>query len=342
MTKNLLAALPTLLLAYTISFGAYDSITPAALHARLIACDTLLVLDVREYPNEYAVNHIAEPAGQIPFTPATMPWNSGVLRANYEKLPRNIDIIVYCASGNRSLAASKFLDSTGFSNVFNMTGGFNAWTFEKRTGGFGDGSGHWVKQTITRPDSLRHDSGTVVFSPASVAGMDSLYCELHFAYGKQPVPGDAPLSSIAGLFRITALNSFGLSLFSDDSLRLSDSVVIMLIPRSKTDTSLAFLSPTCISALTGPGRWKPLTYDFQSPVFHCVGSVLYRWYNAEGLFNLGVRQHTNVLPPISAGHRKDAFYDLRGRLITKNYCTGLVPAITTSGYYIMGTPHNHR
>lgn len=342
MTKNLLTALSMLLLSYSFTFAAYKSITPATLHARLIACDTLLILDVREWSEYTADGHIAEPAGQLPLTPACMPWTSNMLRANHGKLPRDIDIIVQCRSGSRSALASAFLDSLGFTRVFNMTSGFNAWTFEKRTGGFGDGSGHWVRGTITRPDTIKHDSGSVIFYPASITGMDSLYCEIHFAFGKQPVPVDAPLSSIAGLFRVTVLNSFGLSLFSWDSLTMGNTTSILLVPRPKTGTSLAFLSPTGISAITGPGRWKSLPYDFQSPVFHCAGSVLYRWYNAEGLFNLAARQHTNVLSPITTSHRKNAFYDLRGRLITKTYCTGLVPVITSSGYYIFNTPHNHR
>lgn len=341
MTKNLLAALPTLLLAYSFSLAAYSSITPAELHERLIANDTLLILDVREW-SEYTAGHIIEPAGHLPLTPACMPWTSNVLQQNFHQLPSDIDIIVHCQSGVRSPKASAFLDSAGFSRIFNLTGGIGAWNFEERTGGFGDGSGHWVRQAITRPDSLRHDSGTIVFSPASIAGMDSLYCELHFAYGKQPVPGDAPLSSIAGLFLITALNSFGLSLFSGDSLRLSDSVAITLIPRSKTGGPLPVLSQTNVTALAGPGQWKPLANNYQNPSFQVNGKVLRRWYNTAGTVPAAARQRATVSPIMQTGNSNPAFYDLRGRLIRKNYCAGLVPVISSSRYYISNTPHNHR
>jgi len=167
MLKNYPLLSPLFSLPVRPPGGAYGAITPAVLHARLIANDTLLILDVREF-SEYTLDgHIAEPTGQLPLTPVCMPWTTNVLRANHGKLPRNIDIIVHCRSGGRSAWASAFLDSLGFTRIFNMTGGFNAWTYEKRTGGFGDGSGHWIRSTITRPDTVNHDSGTVVFYPAS-------------------------------------------------------------------------------------------------------------------------------------------------------------------------------
>jgi rhodanese-related sulfurtransferase len=36
-------------------------------------------------------------------------------------------VIVYCASGNRSSAAAAVLRKSGFSQVFNLSGGFAAW-----------------------------------------------------------------------------------------------------------------------------------------------------------------------------------------------------------------------
>lgn len=333
-----------ILISFQYCFGAYGTITPESLHAKLIADDTLLILDVREW-SEYTAGHIAEPAGQLPLTPACMPWNSQALRANHSGLPKDIDIIVHCASGGRSALASAFLDSLGFTRIFNMTGGFNAWTFEKRTGGFGDGSGHWIRPTITVPDTITHDSGTVVFYPASVSGMDSLYCEIHFAYGKQAVPGDAPASDIAGLFRITALNRFGMTLFNNDSLVLADSAEITLVPRSKTGGPLPTLEQTDVTALTGPGQWKPLAFSYQFPAFHGNQRVLRQWCNAAGVVPTAVQKQ-----PVSVAHNLDAAgsvgtvmtYDLRGRLITKNYYAGLVPVTTASAYYIINTPNESR
>jgi hypothetical protein len=54
-----------------------------------------------------------------------MPWNSKVLQSGYSRLPKDIDIVVHCASGVRGALASAFLDSLGFKRIFNMTGGFN-------------------------------------------------------------------------------------------------------------------------------------------------------------------------------------------------------------------------
>lgn len=344
MTKNLLVSLPTLLLAYSISFAAYSSITPSELLARLTANDTLLILDVREW-SEYTAGHIAEPAGRLPFTPACMPWTTGVLAANFHRLPKNIDIIVHCLSGGRSASASKFLSDSGYARIFNMTGGFNAWTYEKRIGGFGDGSGHWIWPTITRPDTIKHDSGAVIFYPASMTGIDSLYCEVHFASGKQPIPGDAPVSNIAGLFRTTALNKFGLSLFSGDSLQLGDSIGIVLVPRSKTGGPLPVLTQTNVSALAEPGQWKQLAFDYHYPSFQENGKVLRQWYNAAGMVPMAVRQRqvfsTNGLQTASS-NRPAAVCDLRGRLVSVFKNDGLLPTLQGCGYYIIDTHREQR
>lgn len=132
---------------FSTSFG-YTNLTPSQVHSRLVAGDTLLILDVREW-SEYSSGHIAEPSGYLPLTQACMPWNSGVLSAEYGRFPADIDIIVYCASGGRSAAASSFLEGQGFTRIFNMTGGFSSWSYESRTGGFGDHSGVWVHPTDT-------------------------------------------------------------------------------------------------------------------------------------------------------------------------------------------------
>jgi rhodanese-related sulfurtransferase len=349
MLKRLSVYFSFLLLVSAQSSGAFESITPKALHDRLIANDTLLILDVREW-NEYTVDgHIAEPAGQLPFTPANMPWNSGILKTSFAKLPNNIDIVVHCKSGGRSALASAFLDSLGFTRVFNMTGGFTAWisgNYEKRTGGFGDGSGHWVRPTITRPDTIAHDSGMIVFNPASVSGMDSLYCEIHFASGKQPTPGDAPLSGINGLYRVTALNMFGLSLFSSDSLSFADTVNAAFHPKSETG-QLPSLTQSGLEVLVGAGQWSPHAFNFSFEnginLYRQGERFLHRWYDLIGYPPASVPIVSQKKPHDKiSGDRSFARFDLQGRLIKKNNNAGLAPVITASGYYIIATPHNHR
>ena len=41
-----------------------------------------------------------------------------------------LSTIVVCRSGNRSNTAANFLDGVGFTNVFDMLGGMNAWLWE--------------------------------------------------------------------------------------------------------------------------------------------------------------------------------------------------------------------
>ncbi|MEJ2627814.1 MAG: rhodanese-like domain-containing protein [bacterium] len=135
------------------SVWGYTNLTPEQVHNRLVQADTLLLLDVREV-SEYQNGHIAEPAGQLPFTPVNMPYNSSVLSSEYSRLPQDIDIIVYCWSGGRSSSASTFLESKGYTRIFNMQGGFSSWTFESRKGGYGDHSGQWIHKTDTQPTML--------------------------------------------------------------------------------------------------------------------------------------------------------------------------------------------
>lgn len=47
-----------------------------------------------------------------------------------ESLSKDSPIIVYCAVGGRSYAAGKYLQSAGFSEVYNMSGGIKEW-YEK-------------------------------------------------------------------------------------------------------------------------------------------------------------------------------------------------------------------
>jgi rhodanese-related sulfurtransferase len=331
----------------SIGWG-YTNITPAALHQRLVTMDTLVILDVREW-SEYTANHIAEPTGQLPLTPANMPWTGGVLSANVNMLPRDVDIIVHCQSGGRSALASAFLDSCGFTRIFNMTGGFSSWnnvSYEKRSGGFGDHSGHWVRSLSVTPDTIRNDSGLCVFYPATLSGMDSLYCEIHFAYGRQPAPADAPISDIAGLFRFTALDKFGLSLFTGDSLVLHDTAGITLLPRPKSGPALPALTQPTGTALAGRGNWQQLTFDYspQTFAFHRSERVLRRWYNVAGFSGNAVRfrPETEKRGQMNLHDRNDSrslrLYDLRGRRIAPptSYCSA--PLTAVSGYYIVVTP----
>jgi rhodanese-related sulfurtransferase len=87
----------------------------------------VVVVDVRE-PSEYCDSLAAVPGHIV--GAVNMPWNSGVLQANYGLLDPNDSTIVVCRSGARSNAAANFLDGESFTNVFDMLGGMTAWQHE--------------------------------------------------------------------------------------------------------------------------------------------------------------------------------------------------------------------
>jgi rhodanese-related sulfurtransferase len=111
--------LPALLQAYT-------DLTTAQVHDRILAGGPLVILDVRDNiptHDEFCGNlHIADAVN--------LPWNTNVLQARYGELPTDRDIIVLCAAGGRSAQAAAFLETKGFTRVFNMLGGMGAWTYE--------------------------------------------------------------------------------------------------------------------------------------------------------------------------------------------------------------------
>jgi rhodanese-related sulfurtransferase len=77
-----------------------------------------LLIDVRT-PNEYN-------AGAIPGA-NLLPVQ--VFAENFDKLEsfKKENILLYCATGNRSTVAAKILIDAGFSKVFNLRRGFNDW-----------------------------------------------------------------------------------------------------------------------------------------------------------------------------------------------------------------------
>ena len=81
-----------ILISINILYG-YTNLYPSEVYSRLLQGDSLLLLDVREV-SEYKEGHIAEPDGQLPLTPVNMAYSSNVLSAEYQRLPKNIDILV--------------------------------------------------------------------------------------------------------------------------------------------------------------------------------------------------------------------------------------------------------
>jgi rhodanese-related sulfurtransferase len=95
-----------------------QTISVEELKKRLDAGEVVNLLDVRE-PHEHADFNIGGtllPLGRVMQmdTDEIEPW-------------KNEEVIVYCRSGNRSGQASMILETAGFTNVKNLTGGMMAW-----------------------------------------------------------------------------------------------------------------------------------------------------------------------------------------------------------------------
>jgi len=113
---------------------AHTNVTVQQARDLIDSTSDLIVIDVRE-PYEYC-----DSRGHIPGA-LNYPWNSGVLRARYEELPAGGPILVVCRSGGRSNAAATFLDSNGFSIVYDMLRGMSAWLWETVPCKYSGGSG---------------------------------------------------------------------------------------------------------------------------------------------------------------------------------------------------------
>jgi rhodanese-related sulfurtransferase len=93
-------------------------ITPDALKARLDNGDDLIVVDMRQ-DWEYQAGHI--PGARHMFLQE--------IPARFEELPKDVDIVFQCWSGNTSLDASGFLIHNGWSasRVCSLSGGIGGW-----------------------------------------------------------------------------------------------------------------------------------------------------------------------------------------------------------------------
>jgi len=93
-----------------------DNVTPEEVKKMMEEKAEMVLLDVRT-PMETS-RGVIKGAKLIPMSE---------LQARSGELPKNKDIIVYCAVGNRSAAATRFLNNMGFERAKNMTGGYAKW-----------------------------------------------------------------------------------------------------------------------------------------------------------------------------------------------------------------------
>jgi rhodanese-related sulfurtransferase len=101
-----------------------QSITSAELKSKLDSNERVHLVDVRE-PDEHREFNIGGkllPLGNL----------VSMMTEDIDHL-KNEEVICYCRSGNRSMQACLMLESFGFKNVKNLTGGMMEW-LEKYAG----------------------------------------------------------------------------------------------------------------------------------------------------------------------------------------------------------------
>ena len=92
-------------------------VTPASVQASLGAGGRPVLLDVRE-PNEWNMGRL----------PGAMHIPRGTMETAIEaRVPRDTEVVIYCASGNRSALAADTLQQMGYERVSSMSGGFRGW-----------------------------------------------------------------------------------------------------------------------------------------------------------------------------------------------------------------------
>ena len=104
---------------FDTAFKKFSHISPLEAVAKMNASDNdLLILDVRE-PTEFTQGHIE----------ASVNTPLGKLDEQLPKLEayKNKPVLISCQTGTRSASAGKLLAKAGFTQVFVITGGMQAW-----------------------------------------------------------------------------------------------------------------------------------------------------------------------------------------------------------------------
>ena len=100
--------------------GIARSITPMEVKAKIDRGEDFILLDVRT-PPELEKSRIDD--GRVKHIPL------GVLRSRISELPKDKEIIAFCAISQRGYEAQRILDGYGFNNVKFMDGGITAWMY---------------------------------------------------------------------------------------------------------------------------------------------------------------------------------------------------------------------
>ena len=92
-------------------------VTAAETIAKRAADASLVLIDVRE-DREWNLGHAG---GAVHMSRSTLESKIDAV------VPRAANVVLYCASGNRSALAAESLKAMGYTNVASMAGGFRGW-----------------------------------------------------------------------------------------------------------------------------------------------------------------------------------------------------------------------
>ena len=121
--------------------------------------EELTLLDVRQ-PNEYEAGHI--PGARLIPLPDIL--------SRLDEIDSNKTTVVYCAVGGRSRVAAQMIAAQGFSEVYNLSGGFKAWKGEAAFGAEEKGL-----ELFTGNESVEE---TLVVAYSLEEGLRSFYLEM--------------------------------------------------------------------------------------------------------------------------------------------------------------------
>lgn len=92
--------------------------SPAEFVERRARGTAMTLLDVRE---DWEIGVAAVPS-------ATVHIPMGQVPARVDELDPQLDTVVICRSGGRSMEIARFLERRGFASVYNLAGGILAWS----------------------------------------------------------------------------------------------------------------------------------------------------------------------------------------------------------------------
>ena len=95
------------------------ALTASEFQKNILGADSIQLLDVRT-PSEYYSGHIKNSL--------QADWTDKIeFNRRIEYIDKNKPVYVYCLSGGRSGAAAKEMRANGYTEVYELTGGINAW-----------------------------------------------------------------------------------------------------------------------------------------------------------------------------------------------------------------------